>query len=383
MSQLKVNYAGVELKSPIIVASCGLTETVERVKKAEKFGAGAVVIKTKFEEPMMAKSPTPRFNVISRGFGNDSSLSFYTIEQGAEADIDGYCAEIVKMKEQTDIAIIGSVGGVHDETWVEWSKKVEKAGADILELNLSCPHSNLVIGKASEITETIDHVTRLVKKHVSIPVIAKMTPQMNSPLAAAKIIEAAGGDGLCAFSRFLGLDLDIDSQQPVMHGGYAGHGGAWSLNYALNWISRMYPAIAIPISGCGGITNWQDIIKYFLVGANNVQISALIYLRGYEVIETLNKGIRGYMDKHGYENIADFRGNVVPKIKALEQFHREQVVVATIDEGKCKACGACERSCIYFAVDKGASYGINNKCAGCGLCQYVCPFKAIEMVSKI
>lgn len=381
MVDISVNYAGIKLNSPIIIAASGLTETVERIKKAERFGAGGVVVKTKFEEPMMAKSPTPRFNVLSHGFAADRSLSFYSIEQGAETDIDGYCEDLVRMKEQTNLAIIGSVGCVNDETWVNWAKAVEKAGADMLELNLSCPHSNLVIRQAAVISDTIEHVTRLVKQHVSIPVIAKMTPQMNSPLTTAQIIEKAGGDGLCAFNRFLGLEVDIESQAPVMHGGYGGHGGPWSINYALRWISVMYPVINIPISGCGGVTNWQDVVKYFLVGANNVQVCAAVYMKGYEVIETLVSGLKKYMDDHGYSQISDFRGNTVPKIKQLSQYNREQVVVARVSD-KCKACGICARSCIYFAIDEGRPYQVNSKCAGCGLCEQLCPVKAIAMVAK-
>lgn len=380
MTDISVNYAGLKLKSPILVAASGLTETVERIKKAERFGAGGVVVKTKFEEPMMAKSPTPRFHVLSHGFAGDRSLALYSIEQGAEADIDGYCAEIIRMKEQSDLAIIGSIGCVNDETWVTWAKKVEEAGADALELNLSCPHSNLVLGKAPVITETIDHVTRLVKQHVRIPVIPKLTPQINSPLIGAQIMAAAGANGLCAFNRFLGLDIDVETQKPIMHGGYAGHGGPWGINYSLRWISVMYPVIQIPISGSGGVTNWQDVVKYFLAGANNVQVCAAIYMKGYEVIETLNSGLRQYMANHGYENIAQFRGNVVPRIKQLHEFNREKVVKARIIGEKCTTCGMCEKSCIYFAVDKGSPYQINEKCAGCGLCRHICPAGAIEMV---
>lgn len=381
MTDIRVNYAGLKLKSPIIVASSGLTETVERIKKAEKFGAGGVAVKTKFEEPMMAKSPTPRFSILSHGFAGDRSLSFYSIEQGAEVDIDGYCEELIRMKEQSDIAIIGSVGCVNDETWVAWAKKVEKAGADALELNLSCPHSNLVLGKAAMITDTIEHVTRLVKQHISIPVIPKMTPQINSPLVAAKMMQDAGADGLCAFSRCLGLDIDIETQKPIMHGGYAGHGGPWAINYSLRWVSVMYPVINIPISGCGGATSWQDIVKYLLAGANNVQVCAAVYMKGYEVIETMVSGLHKYMADHGYENIPQFRGSVIPHIKQLHEYNREQVIKARITADKCKACGICEKSCIYFAIDKGKPYSINEKCAGCAMCQQLCPAGAIKMVS--
>lgn len=380
-SKLSVDYAGIKLKSPIIIASSGLTETVERVQKAEKYGAGGVVIKTKFEEPIMAKSPAPRFSVLSHGFAGDRSLTFYSIEQGAETDLDGYCEELVRMKEKTDIAIIASVGCVHDEEWVRYTKAVEKAGADALELNLSCPHSNLVMNQGSNINDIIRHVTQLVKNNISIPVIPKMTPQLSDPLYTAKVIEKAGGDGCCAFSRFLGLDIDLETQNPIMHGGYAGHGGPWSINYALRWLTRMYPEINVPISGCGGVTNWYDVVKYLLAGANNVQVCAAIYMRGYELIESLNKGIINYMDKLGYDSLDQFRGTTASRIKGLYEYNRQQSVVAAIDSKNCTSCGSCVRSCIYFAIEKQDNkFSVNEKCAGCGLCQQICPAKAIEMV---
>lgn len=379
MNKLRVNYAGIELKSPILVASSGLTENLDRIKKAEKYGAGGVVVKTMFEEPMMAKSPTPRFNILSHGYGGDRSFTFYSIEQGAETDLDGYCEILVRMKEQTGLAIIASVGCVHDEEWVRYARAVEKAGVDALELNLSCPHSNLVLTQACSITDTINHVTRLVKPQVSIPVIPKMTPQLNDPLSTALVIEKAGGDGCCVFSRFLGLDIDLETQYPVMHGGYAGHGGPWAINYALRWISRMYPLIKIPISGSGGVTNWQDVAKYLLAGANNVQVCAAVYMKGYEVIETLNKGLLKYMEDKGYAGIDEFRGITASRIKALHEYERSQNVVAFIDQKKCTDCGSCVRSCIYFAIDREDKCCVNNKCAGCGLCQQICPSKAIRM----
>jgi dihydroorotate dehydrogenase (fumarate) len=378
---LSVKYGSLHLKSPVLVASSGLTETLRRVEKAAAFGAGGVVVKTLFEEPIMAKSPTPRFRIISRGFKKDRGLSFYSIEQGAGAQLDGYCREIARMKENTDIAVIASIGCVSDEKWIEFARGVESAGADALELNLSCPHSNLVMCNAPAIDEVIARVTGLVKKQVKIPVISKMTPQLNDPLSVAKIIERAGGDGCCAFSRCLGLDIDVEEAAPVMHGGYAGHGGAWGINYALHWISKISPALRIPVSGCGGISNWEDVVKYLLAGANNVQLCAAIYLNGYEIIASLLKGLREYMERHGYSGIDDFRGLALPKIKGLYDFEREKQIVANIDESKCKACGICARSCIYFAIEPGEpSYRISEACDGCGLCPQLCPSSAISMV---
>lgn len=384
--KLKVNYGGLELRSPIILASSGITKAYDNVVKADRYGAGAVVLKTKFEEELMAHSPTPRFTIIRRGKGDYSSTTNLSYEQGYEFGIEEYCEDIRKCKANLEVKIIASIGCSTTACWVEWAKLVEAAGADAIEMNLSCPHSDYVISNTAggRINGMIQEVVPPVRAAVSIPVFTKMTPQLENPTATAKIMEECGSSGVCAFSRCLGMDIDIDTQLPVLHGGYGGHGGPWSIHYALRWISEMYPQLNIPISGCGGVVEADDVIKFILSGSTAVQVCFMVYTYGYSVIEKLNAGLLAYMDKHCYQSIEEFRGIVTgSRIKGLKDVSREKTLIATIDEEKCIGCKRCTDICIFDGIsyaDKKAS--INPKCDGCGLCPSFCPKGAISMIQK-
>ncbi|MPM72179.1 NAD-dependent dihydropyrimidine dehydrogenase subunit PreA [bioreactor metagenome] len=182
------------------------------------------------------------------------------------------------------------------------------------------------------------------------------------------------------------MDIDIDAQRPVLHGGYGGHGGPWAIHYALRWISEMYPQLHIPISGCGGVVEGSDIVKYILAGSTTVQVCFLVYTYGYSVIEKLNRDLLSYMDKHGYHSIGEFRGVVTgDRIKSLRDVSRAKTQIAVIDPDKCVGCKRCTDICIYDGIDfcpgsKNAS--INPKCDGCGLCPSFCPKGAISMTAR-
>lgn len=382
--RLRVNYGGLELDSPIILASSGITKAYENVKKAEQYGAGAVVLKSIFQEKLMADSPTPRFIIINRGKKDYRSTTNMSYEQGYEFSIEEYCKEIRDCKKNLNIKIIASIGCSTGEYWEEWAKKVEAAGADAIEMNLSCPHSDYVMGALGRINSMVEEFVPLVKSAVNIPVFTKLTPQIENPVLTARIMEKAGSDGVCAFSRSLGMDIDLDTQLPVLHGGYAGHGGPWAIHYALRWVSEMYTNIDKPISGCGGVVEWQDVVKFILAGATTVQVSFLIYTYGYSIVEKLNEGLLGYMDKNGYESIEDFRGNVTgEKIKGLKDVSRGKTQIATIDQELCTGCKRCTDICIYDGINfADGKASINEKCDGCGLCPYFCPVQAITMVKR-
>jgi dihydroorotate dehydrogenase (fumarate) len=382
--KLKVNYGGLELDSPIIIASAGVTKAYENVAKADRYGAGAVVLKTKFQEELMAHSPTPRFTIIKRGGKDYGSTTNMSYEQGYEYSIEAYCNEIRKCKENLRIKVIASIGCSTADYWEKWAKLVEAAGADAIEMNLSCPHSDYVMGSLGRINQMVEDFVPVVKGAVKIPVFTKLTPQIENPVITAAIMERCGSDGVVAFSRCLGMDIDIEAQNPVMHGGYGGHGGPWSIHYALRWISDMYPKLNMPISGCGGVVEWQDIVKLILAGSTTVQVCFLIYTYGYSVIEKLNEGLVAYMDKKGYNSIEDFRGIVTgSKIKTLKTVSREKTLIAVIDESKCVGCGRCTDICIFDGISyENKKAIVNQKCDGCGLCPYFCPAKAITMIKK-
>jgi dihydroorotate dehydrogenase (fumarate) len=338
-------------------------------------------MKSLFAEEVARTAPSPRFHIIHQRLGSQRSFSLYSYEQASEFGPERYAEEVSRAKSTLRIPVIASINCLTDEQWISYAILMEHAGADAVELNLSCPHGpHLMSGR--DVPREMVETTRLVKENISIPVIPKLTPQMTDPLSISILLERAGADGLVIFNRATGLDVDIDTERPIMHGAYAGHGGPWAIHYSLRWISGISPHINTPISASGGVTTWEDVVKYLLVGANNVQVCTAIVLQGYDVIEQLNGGLHRYMEHKGYATLADLRGNATKSILGLYDVDRRHLVTAEVSD-TCTGCDLCRRVCIYDAVGEGTPYAINSRCDGCGLCAQVCPSGSISMVPKL
>jgi len=379
-ADLGIEYMGVRLGNPLVVASAGITETVDRLRSAEDAGAGGAVMKSWFETDRARRSPTPRFRMLRRGFPGFRSTTLYSFEQASGFDLERYAEEVRRAKEALEMPVFASANCVSDAGWVAWSRAMEQAGADGLELNVSCPFGPQMLGQ-TVVADDMQRVTALVKAAVRTPAATKMTPQLANPVAAAKAIEAAGADALVMFNRFTGLDIDLERERPIMHGSYAGHGGAWMLQYILRWISATYPEISIPIASSGGVADGEDVAKLILCGATVVETCAAVVLGGWEVIPKLLRGLAQFMETKGYSSPSDFRGKACGQILDAEEVDRRRLAVARIDDASCTACGLCERICIYQAARPGdEKYAIvTDICAGCGLCEQVCPARAITL----
>lgn len=379
---LSCEYAGLKLKNPIIVASSGLTENVKNMKKAEEHGAACVVVKSFFEEKVCRISPTPRFEIIERKMGKLRSQTFYSFEQASPYEAEEYFDEIRKAVNTLSIPVIPSINCMTDDGWKKYSKMAQEAGAPAIELNVSCPHGSISF-RGGDVEEKILSVSKLVRETVSIPLIVKLPMQLSSPLSMAKMLEKIGINGVVMFNRLTGLDIDLDNERPIMHGGYAGHGGPWAFNYVLRWIANSSPHLQLSIAASGGVGCGEDVIKYIYAGADVVEVCSLIYLLGYEAIDILLNQIRAFMEKKSYGDFSQFRGKVSGKaILGNEEIDRRHLFKAKINSELCTSCGICQKVCIYDAPypSKG-SYVIGNLCDGCGLCVKLCPTKAITMVN--
>ncbi len=337
MSRLKTKYVGLNLKSPIVVASAGITETVERMQKAQDWGAGAVVMKSLFEKEICRVAPTPRFRILRHNLGKEKTFTFMSYEQASEWGPQRYAEEVAKAKTKLDIKIIPSINCVTEEEWVSYAKMMEEAGADALELNVSCPHSSITFS-GEDVENRIYQVVRLVRESVSLPIIPKLSPMLTNPLHIAKRLEEIGADGVTIFNRMTGLDIDIEDQVPTMPGGYAGHGGPWAIQYPLRWISAIRPQVKMDIAASGGVTSWEDVVKYLLAGATVVQVCTAVILNGYKVIEELCRGLEDYMIQKGYQSLDEFRGKVCDRILTTEEITREHTLVARIDPEPTAPC---------------------------------------------
>lgn len=383
MADLSLSFAGLRLSSPVLAGSAGITGTVGLMKRAEDAGAGAIVMKSLFAKEVCRVAPTPRFRVLRSGRGRERSAVLYSYEQASEWGPERYAEEVRLAKEALSIPVIPSINCLSPEQWLGYSALMEEAGADAIELNLSCPHGPHLM-EGHDLTREMVDMTRLVRQARRIPVIPKMTPQLNNPPGVAVALERAGASAIVAFNRFTGLDIDVDSQRPIMHGGYAGHGGPWSLHYTLRWLTAMYPALSVPLAASGGVASWRDVVKCILAGATVVQTVTAVVTGGFEAITHLNEGLRRWMDEKQYATVEAFRGAVCDRIVPMEQVDRRHVLRAEIDRDKCTACAVCQRVCIYDAAvsSDGAFAVLPDKCDGCGLCVELCPTAAIRMVGR-
>ena len=344
MVNLDTVYVGLKLKSPVIAGSAGITETVERMEKAQSNGAGAVVMKSLFEDEISRTSPTPRFKLIdygkeAKGNRSKNGFSLYSYEQGSGWELERYAEEVYRAKKELDIPIIASINCVSEEGWVSYAKRLEKAGADALEINLSCPHGSIIF-RGKEVEKSILDTVRLVRENVCLPIIAKISSQLTSPVQIIKEIESIGANGITIFNRLTGVDIDIEEERPIMHQGYAGHGGPWAIHQSLRWISEIFPRLKIDISGSGGVSRSEDIIKYLLAGATTVQTVTAILLNGYGVIEEFVGGLKEYMDRKSYQRIEDFRGKLSSRIKGTYEIKRDHYLKAEINDNLIPPCQA-------------------------------------------
>jgi dihydroorotate dehydrogenase (fumarate) len=383
VADLSVSFAGLRLRTPVVVGSAGITGTVELMKRAEDAGAGAVVMKSLFAKEVCRVAPTPRFRILRRGSGVQRSFVLYSYEQASEWGPERYAEEVRRAKEALSIPVIASINCLTPEEWLSYSALMEQAGADAVELNLSCPHGPHLM-EGHDVTREMIEMTRLVKQARCIPIIPKMTPQLNNPPGVAVALERAGADAIVAFNRFTGLEIDIETERPIMHGGYAGHGGPWALHYVLRWLAAMYPALSVPLAASGGVSDGEDVVKAILAGATAVQVVTAVVVGGYEVIGRMNEFLLRWMEQKGYGSVLDFRGSICERIVPMEEVFREHVLRAQIEEQKCRNCGLCMRICIYDAAQPADSAYrvVPERCDGCGLCVELCPTKAISMIRR-
>ena len=380
MPDLTTTFCGLRLRNPLIAAAAGTTETAERLKRCEDNGIGAAIIKSYFEYEPARHSPTPRFAVIRDHLGRDRSFCLYSFEQANVYGLERFAEEIARAKAMCEIPIVASLNCLTAERWEEGTRLVTAAGADAIELNVSCPHGVHIMSHADMMNE-MTGALRTVKAATPIPAIPKMSPQLSQPLAVAQALAEAGADAVTMFNRFTGLDVDLETEAPIMHGGYAGHGGPWALHYVLRWISEASPKLPIPIMSSGGVSDGGDVAKLILAGAQTVQTCTAIVMQGYEVIGKLLQGLTEFMDRKGYATCDDFRGKVCNRIKGNDDVDRVKRLVAEVDAAKCVSCGLCGRVCIYDAPQSGQGHAIiaEEACDGCGLCGQLCPVQAIAM----
>jgi dihydroorotate dehydrogenase (fumarate) len=301
MIQSETNYAGLTLRNPLIVGSSGLTNNARRNKEFEKAGAGAIVLKSLFEEQIEKQS-----DVLMHS-SDAPEVADYIHSYVKSNQIEQYLSLIQETKKCCSIPIIASINCYKPDTWVDFARQMEAAGADALELNIFYLYTDLDF-RPGEVVELYANILRKVKAQVSIPVILKIGKSFSNIPALVNRLKSNGADGVVLFNRYYQPDIDINKMQIVSGKVFSSHS---DLSDTLRWtafVSGKVPGISIASST--GVHDWEDVIKCLLAGASAVQLCSAIYTHGSEIIQQMLTCIEEWMHQAKYQSVNEFIGKL-------------------------------------------------------------------------
>ncbi|MHA2036824.1 MAG: dihydroorotate dehydrogenase [Promethearchaeota archaeon] len=293
---LDINLSGLKLKSPIILASGILGVSYSSMKRIFNAGIGAVTSKS--------IGPRPR-----KGFKNPSIIEIYpgtflnAVGLG-NPGIDNFLSEIKEIKDH-NIPLIVSVFGDTNESYLNVAAKAEQAGADAIEINISCPHAEVSsIGIDRDLTHAI---VRTIKEKLKIPLFVKLNPNVTNIGEIALAAEKGGADGVVAINTLGAMAIDINTRRPILAHGSGGLSGRAIHPIAVKKVYDLYQLLKIPIIGCGGISTWKDVVEFILAGASAVQIGTALY-KGVEIITEINSSLLNFLKINEYKSISELIG---------------------------------------------------------------------------
>lgn len=304
MTDISVKTMGLELKNPIIVGSCGYTDSVENIKKLEEAGAGAVVLKSLFEEQIM--------NEISDTVGDLNNIyshpemSDYVSYFEEKNAIEKYLKLIKDAKEAVSIPVIASINCGSFDKWIRFSEDIEKAGADALEVNLYMLPSDPKEYEHKYLDTAMDIINGL-KKHISIPFSIKLGNYSDTLAKDLLTLSRTDVSALVLFNRPFNPDIDVEHETIVA--GYP-YSTPNEISRSLRWIALAADFAETDLIATTGVHCGKGVVKQLLAGAKAVEMVSSLYMNSFSVIQESLDYLKEWMEKHNYEKLSDFRGKL-------------------------------------------------------------------------
>ncbi len=298
MSQLETTYLGLKLKNPVIVGSSGLTSSIDKIKKIEEKGAGAIVLKSIFEEQI-------KFEAGKLANGSDSPEAWDYVNYYVKNNtVQQYLDLIKKAKQEVKIPVIASINCVSSKEWTGFAKSIEEAGADAIEINVFVlPNDRNATAEKYE--NIYFELAEKLKSTLKIPFAFKLGSHFSNLVG---FIQKLNVPGVVLFNRFYAPDIDIDNMELIAAEIFSSPA---DIHNSLRWVGIISSKISdLDIAASTGVHDGKAVIKQILAGANAVQVCSTLYKNGIDHLESIIKEIEEWMDKHGYNNIDEFRGKM-------------------------------------------------------------------------
>ena len=385
---LSIDFCGIHFKNPFLLSSSPVSNSAEMVARSFEAGWSGVVFKTLNSGTTPIIHPSPRMNALP--YGNKKLVGLQNVEMISDRPLKDNLSDFLYLKKNyPDHVLISSIMGFSNDEWAYLAQVSEDNGADMLELNFSCPHMSVEgaghhVGKAFDL---IEKFTTTVKGVVSIPVMAKMTPNITDMTEPALFAQKGGADAISAIntvSGISGIDLQAFTPKPNVFGkgSISGTSGPAIKPIGLRFISEMAQCdeLALPLSGIGGIETWIDALEYILLGAGTIQVTTGIIHYGYGIVEDMIEGLTDFMVERKIAEVKNIVGKALENLSSTDKFDLQRQGRAEYDLDKCVGCGQCYTVCKDaggFALDWDSKARrprlIEDKCLSCMICSFVCP----------
>ncbi len=327
MINLTTSYMGLTIKNPIIASSSRLTSTVSNVVACALAGAGAVVLKSIFEEQIVARATQKTMR--DEMYFWYPEASDHIINLGKKSGMDEYLQFVSEAKAAVNIPIIASINCVSPVEWPKYATKLQDAGADAIELNIAIfPFDKNV--SSLQIEDTYVEIFTEVKKYVTIPVSVKLGAHFTNIHNITYRLADAGADALVLFNRFYNPDIDIADIKVVAENVFSSPD---EKSVSMRWIALLHAdGIPCDLSASTGIHYASCVVKQLLAGATVTQVCTTLYQNGIPYIADLVSGLEVWMTKNQFKSINDFRGLVNKQQESTAAFERIQFLKKNFDE---------------------------------------------------
>ena len=304
--KLQTTYMGLNLNSPIIVSACTLSEQIDNIVRMEDNGAGAVVLFSLFEEQI--RKEEARFkNVVSTTTNSFAEATDYFPDlEDFSVGTDEYLEHIRKAKQRVKIPIIGSLNGITNEGWIDYSSMMEQAGADGIEVNIFFIPGDINLS-SSAVEHRYLNIIEAIKQNVKIPVAVKLNPYFSAMGNMAQRMKKAGADALVFFNRFYQPDFDINELviKTDLH-----YSESSEIRLPLLWIALLYGKVNLSLAATTGVQSATEVVKYILAGADVVMTASSLYKNGIPYLKTMNRDLQDWMHMMGFDSIQAFKGTM-------------------------------------------------------------------------
>jgi dihydropyrimidine dehydrogenase (NAD+) subunit PreA len=385
---LSVDFCGLTFRNPFLLSSSPVSNSAEMVARSFDAGWSGVVFKTLNSDRLPIIHPSPRMHCVH--YGSKKEMAVQNVEMISDRPLKDNLTEFLYLKKNfPHHPIIASIMGFFTDEWVYLARAAEDNGADMLELNFSCPHMCIEGAghKVGQAFKLLEGFTAAVKDAVSIPVMAKMTPNITDMNEPAMYAKQGGADAISAINTVrgissVGLDDFVPTPNVFGKGAISGTSGPAVRPIGLNFIASMAQnaQLGLPLSGIGGIETWLDALEYLLLGASTIQVTSGIMHYGYRIVEDMIEGLSDFMTERGVKRVQDLVGKALTNLHETEAFDLKRQGIAQYDLDKCIGCGQCYivcRDAAGQAIEWDAEHRrpnlIEDKCLSCMLCKFVCP----------